>query len=425
MYTTLSAPLMVQWEVTPVCNHNCIHCYNYWRKVQPTQKLVTGYELLYKQVVNELVNSEVYAVVITGGEPLTVIDKISEYIKKLSDSGIYVTMNSNLSLLTPKKARILKECGIKSILVSLPSGDPKTNDNITGVEGSLKRIVRGISLAKEYGFPIYINMVVSKINKNQILETAKLVASLGLKHFSATKAADPTPNSGFSKQLLNKEEFQQMQSDLEQAGKEFNLMVNSLEANPACSYGGNKPVQGYKFCTAGKSSCTFSFEGNIRPCNRSTMVYGNISNGLPEAWMKMSDWRSDIWIPDDCSDCSIKLRCMGGCKVDAMNAFGNPKKADPLCNTSFKPKFQPNIKLELTGRTEFKVNPKLRIRAEPFGGILFTSVNAWAPVDSRLVELFSKRKEVILLEDIANALGIESGKAVSTATYLLNKQILL
>ena len=28
----LRYPPNVQWEVTAECNHNCIHCYNYWRK---------------------------------------------------------------------------------------------------------------------------------------------------------------------------------------------------------------------------------------------------------------------------------------------------------------------------------------------------------------------------------------------------------
>ena len=27
----LKYPPVVHWEVTPECNHNCIHCYNYWR----------------------------------------------------------------------------------------------------------------------------------------------------------------------------------------------------------------------------------------------------------------------------------------------------------------------------------------------------------------------------------------------------------
>ena len=425
MYTTLSAPILAQWEVTPVCNHNCIHCYNYWRKVQPTRKLVTGYKTLYEQVVSELVSSKIFAAIITGGEPLTVIDDISEYIKILSDNGMWVTMNSNLSLLTPKKARILKDCGIKSILVSLPSADPETNDKITNVNGSLKRIVRGISLAKEYGFPIYVNMVVSKINKGQIMETARLVASLGLKHFAATKASDPSSNKGFSDQLLTKEEFWQMQFDLEQAEKKLDLTVNSLEANPVCSYGGNVPAQGYKFCTAGKTTCTIGYSGNVRPCNRAIMEYGNIADGLSRSWLGMADWRSDVWIPDECSECKVRLRCMGGCKADAISAYGNPKKPDPLCDISFSPKDRSDNKLELTNKTQFKVNPRLKVRSESFGGILFVSTSTWAPVDVRLFGLFSQRKEVVLLEDIANALNVENGKAVSTATYLLSKQILL
>ena len=28
----LKYPPVLHWEVTPECNHNCIHCYNYWRK---------------------------------------------------------------------------------------------------------------------------------------------------------------------------------------------------------------------------------------------------------------------------------------------------------------------------------------------------------------------------------------------------------
>lgn len=425
MYTTLSAPILVQWEVTPVCNHNCIHCYNYWRTVQPTRKLVGGYKLLYKQIVSELVNSRVYAVVITGGEPLTVIDNISQYIKILSDNGIWVTMNSNLTLLTPKKARILKECGIRSILVSLPSADSETNDKITNVEGSLKRIVKGIKLAKEFGFPIYTNMVVSKPNKSQIRETAQLVASLGLKNFAATRASDPSSNKGFSDQLLTRKEFLQMQLDLEHAGKEFNLTVNSLEANPVCAYNDIVPIQGYKFCTAGKTTCTIGFEGNIRPCNRATLEYGNIINGLSESWLNMTDWRTDSWIPSECSNCKVKLRCMGGCKADAINYFGDPKKPDPLCDISFTPNDASTKRLELTNKNHFKVNPKLKVRSEYFGGILFISTSMWTAVDMRLFELFSQRKEVILLEDIANVLNIEIGKAVSTATYLLNKQVLL
>lgn len=29
--STLFYPPSIDWELTTACNHNCIHCYNYWR----------------------------------------------------------------------------------------------------------------------------------------------------------------------------------------------------------------------------------------------------------------------------------------------------------------------------------------------------------------------------------------------------------
>lgn len=30
-------PSSITWEVTPACNHACIHCYNSWRTQEQTQ----------------------------------------------------------------------------------------------------------------------------------------------------------------------------------------------------------------------------------------------------------------------------------------------------------------------------------------------------------------------------------------------------
>lgn len=191
-YKTLSAPIMVQWEVTPNCNHNCVHCYNHWRTKEPV--IIRGEKgtSLNEIVVQEIISNKVFAVNITGCEPLMVIEQIAPSIRRLTENGVQVTMNSNLTLLTKERAQLLKESGIKSILVSVPSGDAKTCDQITEKKDSLQRIVSGILIAKESGIRVFPNMVVSRVNKNQIDETAKLIASLGLEHFAATRASDPS-----------------------------------------------------------------------------------------------------------------------------------------------------------------------------------------------------------------------------------------
>lgn len=426
MFTTLSAPIGVQWEVTPVCNHNCKHCYNYWRDVQPTSSLTSNYFTLYPKIVSEILSNKVFSVIITGGEPLVVIRELRDYIKSLSDGGVSVSMNSNLTLLTPGKAKILKDCGIKSILVSLPSGDSKVCDQITGSKGSLRKIVHGINLAKSFGFPIYVNMVVSKYNLSQINQTAALVSSLGLPSFAVTKASDPSSGRGFTSQLLTLTEFRQMQEELEIAGKEFDLHVNSLEANPVCSYGGHIPIQGYKFCTAGKTTCTIGFDGNVKPCNRASESYGNIDESLQLAWKRMEEWRSEVLLPEVCGSCAIKTRCMGGCKADAFTAFGSKKAADPMCDQKYIPqRGLPKVPIPQTQDTQFLVNPRMQTRLEPFGSVLFVSTSAWVPVDQRLSKLFENGKEMISIDEFQKVLGVELEKVIQVVSYLKHKQILL
>lgn len=417
---------MVQWEVTGSCNHNCIHCYNYWREEAPSQRLVDGYEAVCRTIVDELLRHRVFSVTITGGEPLLVIEQVAPFIKMLADSGVHLTMNSNLTLLDQTKMELIQAIGIRSILVSVPSGNSETCDRITDVKGSLDRTVRGIRLAKDSGMRLFTNMVVSRINQHQVRETAELIASLGLDHFAATRAADPSSNRGFTPWQLDLVEFRQMQTELEKVGKEFGLRINSLEANPVCSYGGVEPAQGYKFCSAGKTTCTIGFDGAVRPCNRTDMVYGNaVEDGLIKPWLKMEDWRSGAWIPEECSDCKLKIVCGGGCKVDATTAHGSPKAVDPLCDPSAKSIPLKHDRPELPQKAEFEVNPRLQFRLEAFGSILFTTPKTWVPVGPELTDLLKNGKEVVTIEQIGHALSVSLAEARQTAGVLMQKQVLL
>lgn len=426
MYETLSAPILVNWEVTQFCNHNCLHCYNYWRTEVIKEKYPENYKQIYKNVTKELIRNKVFIVTITGGEPLAVFEKIIPFIKKLSNAGIWVVLNSNLTLLTPKRAKKLKEAGIKSILVSLPSADPKTCDKITGIKNSLKSIIKGIKIAQEMNFQIFINMVVSRINNNHIKKTAELVSSMRIKHFSATKASDPSSKREFNQYILNHEEFRKMQENLEEIKKSLSLKTNSLEANPVCAYGNIKPTQGYKFCNAGKTVCTISPEGEIRPCNRIVETYGNIVDGLKNSWFKMEDWRSNKWIPDECSDCKIKFICNGGCKSDAVKAYGDRKKPDPLYDHKYVLKEKQKNQSKLTERKRFRINPNLKVRSEKFGAILFSLPGNWLPVNHELLELFIKNSgKFITINMIEKSLNVNKNDALFTATTLIQKKLLL
>ena len=117
----LRYPPNVQWEVTTECNHNCIHCYNYWRKDSEKIAGMTKFnsEEEYLRLAKKIIEQKPISIVITGGEPLLVFDKIKSSIDLLLQQGIVVSINTNVALLDEDIAEYLKERNI-GLFVSFP-----------------------------------------------------------------------------------------------------------------------------------------------------------------------------------------------------------------------------------------------------------------------------------------------------------------
>jgi len=423
MYRTLSAPITAQWEVTPTCNHVCIHCYNFWRK-DPFQKaLPKGYQELYQIVVDDLIISKVFHVVITGGEPLVVIENIAGYIEQLHKAGITISMNSNLTLLTPARVELLKKVGVRSILVSLPSANPKTCDFIVNKKNSLPRIKRGIKLAIASGFRVSANMVVSQYNYPDIEKTAALAYSLGISNLSITRASNPIPGSWFADQVLTREQFLEMQSLFDVLREKYHYSFESLEAVSLCSYDQAHVFNAVRSCSAGRSAMAINFYGSIKACIRLEQSYGNITDGLSSAWLSMEDARSDEWIPDQCSPCKLRLRCIGGCRADALVATGSIKGLDGFCEPTKVPIVRPTT-LEITSDREFKVNRKIRYREESFGGIILLSTSIWLPVSKNLFRLLQDNTS-LSIPDLCVIFKVEEPEAIKIASHLVQKKFLI
>ena len=339
MFRTLSAPIVCQWEVTPLCNHNCIHCYNHWRRGEPAQRSLEETRQTYQVIVSEIITNQIFSVVVTGGEPLLVIEQIIPFLQQLKKAGIEVMLNSNLTLLDEEKVTMLREVGIKSVLTSLPSGIPETNDEITQRKGAHFRITNGVRLALASGMKVTVNMVVTKINYRDIYATAQYIARLGVKSFAATKAATPGNCPDFGPYALTRNELRFMLQELVLIQNELGLNVDSLEFYPYCAFGDEttRTIFGGRICSAGKTNCAIGYDGQIRPCSRSEVVYGDIRDGFKLAWQKMADWRTNIWLPAQYSLCSLKNKCVGGCKVDAFRTTGCISNPDPMCDFSQSP----------------------------------------------------------------------------------------
>lgn len=203
-YRTLSAPLSVQIELTTECTNCCPHCYNYQKQDSNSDETLPSNKI--STIFLKLGSAKVPAITITGGEPLLKIDSLLECIRCCNRNGIRCSINSNLIPLTTGLLEKMLNAGKFSILTSIASYDEKTHDAAMGRAGAFIKTVSSISLLRKYEVDFSINMVVSKINADQVYHTGIFAHSIGAKMFAATKASPPLGCRDYSMVQPSKEQ---------------------------------------------------------------------------------------------------------------------------------------------------------------------------------------------------------------------------
>jgi len=333
LYRKLKSPVSIQIEITEECNNSCLYCYNHWR-FKDKQRNFLSIEKIEK-IIPDLVRNEVFEVTITGGEPLIRRNELMYLVRKLKENGISFTVNTNLRLLTEEYAEQLLETGAKFILTSLNSFRKKEHDYLSQNKNAFSETIKGIKVALKWGFVVGVNVVLTKVNLNQLFQTAEYLSKIGVKHLSATKVSPCLglhPQYYSTKNLfLNKKEILESLQVLIEIQDKLKMTVDILECYPLCLI--KDGVKYKKFirrnCGAGINTLTIGASGDVRPCSHSNLVYGNIfQESLEKIWGKMDDWRSGKYIPKICRTCPFFKECTAGCRMDAL-FFGKINEVDP------------------------------------------------------------------------------------------------
>ncbi len=153
-------------SVTDRCNFRCVYC-------MPKDVFGRDYpflahaELLTFEEITRLarifVGHGVSKIRLTGGEPLLRrnVEHLVEMLGSI-DSNLDLTLTTNGALLA-KKARSLRDAGLKRVTVSLDSLDDPTFRAMNDVDFPVARVLEGIQAAAAVGLaPIKINMVVKR-----------------------------------------------------------------------------------------------------------------------------------------------------------------------------------------------------------------------------------------------------------------------
>lgn len=324
----LQLPSHVQLEITDICNLRCEYCYHFNTNKMPKSNDLDDKEVL--QLVQQMVDAQIYSLVITGGEPLLRPALVIKIVEIAKQSGMFVSINTNLLLLTKDIADKLKKSGVDSLLVSCTASNLSIYKQITRC-GDFKVLQARLKLLLDTGISCMVNMVVTPTNCQFIRSTAVDMSKIGIKKFAATPAGlnveYPNPQ-----ELLSRQQTVVLLEDLKWCADNLGMKVDILEPLPKCFLPDWCWEKDYTFtkrvCQAGRMSVSISNRGDVRPCSHNPNVYGNLfQETLKSIWDKMLIYR-DNSIPSVCKSCPVVLSCNGACRTNSLALSGLLDKPD-------------------------------------------------------------------------------------------------
>ncbi|MCM8766869.1 MAG: radical SAM protein [Candidatus Omnitrophica bacterium] len=358
-------PLMVVWNITGKCNLRCKHCYEdagILSKGLPTE--LSREEKI--KLMEEITKLNIPTFAFAGGEPL--MDSAFWELAKIGkEAGLYMSINTNGTLITKEIAEKLKEIGFAYYGVSL-DGANNVHDEFRGVKGSFERALNGIKNLIEVGEgdKVCISFTVARENaivKNQIPEMIKLRDELGIRKVVLYNYI-PCGRGDFNNDLTCEEReklFELFYEDLSK-GREsllstapqfgryckqmYELGIGEYAVIGHFTSGNTRKLKNLVEliggCGAGRAYISIQPDGSITPCVFMPKVYigsmkkdGEINKeNLIEIWEKsevLNLIRDRLNHPENHGCKGKYFSVCGGCVARSYAYFGNFTFPDPGC----------------------------------------------------------------------------------------------
>jgi len=211
--TRLSVPNRVSFEVTSLCQANCVFCEQPKRRT--SAKLLKSRDLNTDEALDVLRNCRTFGVrsiFLTGGEPLMRED-LEDLVDFCVNTGMDPIVSTNGILLTEERAAALYEVGLRSIQIGLHGDSPITHDVITKVPGGFAKTLEGLTNAAERFGRIDVNCVAIKSNFRRIPALYDMLVKMGVE--GALQVLRPMCSSEHMlAETMTPEEYEELESNL-------------------------------------------------------------------------------------------------------------------------------------------------------------------------------------------------------------------
>ena len=335
----MKLPKCAVLELTYQCNHKCKFCSCPW--YDPHSDYPTGRELdLYqwKQVISRLYDLGVEAISISGGECLLkdclkdillYINQESKKRKKLKE----IVLISNGLEMSEDHLQLFKQCHVH-LSMSLPGIE--TFEEHTGVNNA-NGVLHWFQEAKKIGLNTTVNITVTRKNYFELFRTVSLGLINGASSVLINRFLPGGRGLLYQNELaLNKEQLNGMLDTTEEVLTLSNRYGQVGTEIPLCIIDSPKKYKhlGYGTkCAAAKDFFVIDPAGQIRTCNHSPKVVGNVFDDNiikdKEYWNVFANRN---YHPKICQTCKSIDDCDCGCREVANILHQSPSAVDDSVN---------------------------------------------------------------------------------------------
>ena len=274
-------------------------------------------------------------IALSGGEPLLRGD-LPQILAFLRSRRINPVIISNGTLLT--KENVAATVADVTYEVTLLSHRAGIHDHLAGRRGAWQAVFDGMCNVRQAGGAMVAVFVATKLNYVDLRQTVELAIALGAKGLMYNRMNLGSHNMRWAEKLLPAPNMLQENLDvLEEAGEQYGLPIAVSVPIEPCVVDVRKyeHIQ-FGWCPLAGEDSYFTIDpsGNVRICNHSPVVLGNIrQQSFRDIYYKHSYVkRFRQTFPAECQGCppDLKQLCCGGCKAAAEQCYGTPERADPF-----------------------------------------------------------------------------------------------
>ena len=331
-------PLGGSFELLPLCNMDCRMCFLRLspKEMRAQGRIRTADEWL--ALAREAKEAGMLFLLLTGGEPF-LYPEFARLYRGLAEMGLFLTLNTNGTLITEEYADLLAEHLPRRVNITLYGSSDEIYGRLCRNPRGFTQVMRAIHLLQERHVPVKLNGSLTPDNWEDLEKIQQIAHELGIP-LEVDSYMFPSSRKGVckfdEKARLTPEKaaegYVKIRRD-ELSAEDFRELAKAMAEcyDKEVDFPGECDPEPLP-CRAGLSSFWINWKGMMTPCVFMDQPEIPVFEcGFAKAWESVKQERDKLFLPSDCTKCGKRAFCTV-CGACAYTETGNvQKRPDYMC----------------------------------------------------------------------------------------------